>query len=429
MSTRKFSLVLLLCLFLLSGGLTACRGNNNSAANAPTGGEHNPSDKNRMITIMTRDSIQTNWPAYQKKVEEVTGVNIKVVAAPTNPDDMVAKMTTILSSGDNSIDILHVNDELITSFSRACYLEPLEKDVMTPDIVENYSQQYVKDMITYKDSIFSVPSYLDVLVFWVNHEKLKQVGMDVPKTKEEFLAFAKAITKGDVYGYGGAWERSYVFNEIGTFINLFGGDFYDWSNPRTREALTFMHDLVQKDKVTPISQLADIYDPMIQKFIDGKYGMLFMYTSAIPTFRSAGKYGPDKLDIVPMPNFGTNDAYMASWHYVLNKSSGKKEDAKKVLTYFASKEGQLSYNEMSGKLPARLDVINDPNFKGLGVEKIRDYIKNGNLRGRPMLPQTMEYINGIGSIFQKYVSDEITLDEAARQAKKESDRLIVIKQK
>lgn len=72
-----------------------------------------------------------------------------------------------------------------------------------------------------------------------------------------------------------------------------------------------------------------------------------------------------------------------------------------------------------------MDVINDPNFKGLGVEKIRDYIKNGNLRGRPMLPQSMEYINGIGSIFQKYVSDEITLDEAAKQAKKESDRMVV----
>lgn len=165
MSTSKGSLVVLMSLFLLSGILTACIANNNPAANAPNGEKTGPSDKNRIITIMTKDSVLTEWPAYQKKVEEVTGVNIKVVAAPTNPDDMVAKMTTILSSGDHSIDILHVNDELITAFSRAGYLEPLEKDVMTSDIVKNYSQQYVKDMITYRDSIFSVPSYLDVLVF------------------------------------------------------------------------------------------------------------------------------------------------------------------------------------------------------------------------------------------------------------------------
>nr|WP_275983919.1 extracellular solute-binding protein [Paenibacillus hamazuiensis] len=372
---------------------------------------------------MTQDSAQAGWPAFRNKVRDATGVTLNVVATPSNPDDMVAKMTTLLSSGDNSVDIMHINDELITAFSRAGYLEPLEKEIMTPDVVKNYSQQYVKDMIMFKGSIFSVPSYLEVLAFWVNHEMLKQAGVDVPRTKDEFLAFAKAVTKNGVFGYGGAWEKSYVFNEIGTFVNLFGGDYYDWSNPKTQEALRFMHDLVHKEKVTPISQLADIYDPMLQKFIDGKYGMLFMYTGAIPTLQRAGKYGPDKLDIVPMPNFGTNDAFMASWHYVLNKSSGKKEAAGKVLAYLASKEGQLANSEMSGRLAARLDVIDDPGYKGLGVEKVRDYIKHSNLRGRPMVPQSMEYINGIGAIFQKYVSDEITLDEAVIKAKKETARL------
>ncbi|MFB5675232.1 extracellular solute-binding protein [Paenibacillus terreus] len=418
---RKFVISILACISLLSLSLAGCGGADSSQGKpqgTDQGGSASPS-----ITLMTNDSTQAGWAAYQKKIEDATGVKINVVATPTNPDDMVAKMTTILSSGDNTIDVMHTNDELITAFSRAGYLEPLEQDVMTPEVVSNFSEQYVKDMITYNGSIFSVPSYMEVLAFWVNHEKLKEAGMDVPTNKEQFLAFAKAVTKGDVYGYGGAWEKSYVFNEIGTFVNLFGGDYYDWSNPKTREALQFMHDLAQKDKVTPLSQLADIYDPMIQKFIDGKYGMLFMYTGAIPTFQKSGKYGPEQLDIVPMPKFETNDAFMASWHYVLNKSSEKKEAAKKVLSYVASKEGQIAYSEMSGRLPARLDVINDPAFKGEGVDKVREYIKTSNLRGRPIVPQSMEFINSIGSIFQKYVSDEISLDEAAAQANKEIERL------
>jgi multiple sugar transport system substrate-binding protein len=358
-------------------------------------------------------------------MEEATGVKIDVVVASTNSGDIVAKMTTILSSGDNTIDILNINDELITAFSRAGYLEPLEKDVMTPEVVKNFSEQYVKDMITFNDHIYSVPSFLEVLAFWVSHEKLKEAGMEIPKTKEEFLAFAKATTKGDEYGYGGAWEKSYVWNEIGTFINLFGGNYYDWSNPKTQEALIFMHDMATKEKVTPMSQLADTYEPLMQKFIDGKYGMLFMYTGAIPTFQKAGKYGNDKLDIVPMPNFGTNDAYIASWHYSLNKSSVKKEASKKVLAYIASTEGQMAHHEMSGRLPARLDVLNDSNFKGLGVEKVREYIRTSKLRGRTLVPQTMEYINSYGGIFQKYVSDEITLGEAVKQATMERDRLVV----
>lgn len=417
------SISVALCMIVTVAALAACGGNNNQQSGS-SGQTVNNEEKTETITLMTQDSTTPGWDGYVNKIEEATGIKIDVVVTPTNPDDMVAKKTTILSSGDDSVDIFHTNDELITAFSRAGYLEPLD-DVMTSDMKSNFSEQYVKDMITFNDHIYSVPSFLEVLAFWVNHAKLKEAGMEVPKTKEEFLAYAKAVTKDDVFGYGGSWEKSYVFNEIGTFINLFGGDYYDWTNPKTQEALQFMYDMAHKEGVTPLAQLADIYDPMIQKFIDNKYGMLFMYTGAIPTFEKSGMYGPEGLDIAPMPTFATNDAFMASWHYVLNKSSKNKEAAKKVLAYIASKEGQIAYSEMSGRLPARLDVINDPTFKGIGVEKVREYIKAGKLRGRPIVPQSMEFITGIGSIFQKYVSDEITLDEAVVQAQKETGRLAV----
>ena len=36
-----------------------------------------------------------------------------------------------------------------------------------------------------------------------------------------------------------------------------------------------------------------------------------------------------------------------------------------------------------------------------------------------MAPQAMEFISAIGSLFQQYVSDEITLDAFCEQAQKE----------
>ena len=56
--------------------------------------------------------------------------------------------------------------------------------------------------------------------------------------------------------------KNICINSIGTFVNLFGGDYYDWTNPKTQEAVKFMYDMMKK-KETPISQLADQYDPMI----------------------------------------------------------------------------------------------------------------------------------------------------------------------
>lgn len=413
-----------LCLMMVTViFLTGCVGVNNSSSDPKQNSGAEGKVEGETVTLMTNDSTKASWTEYQKKIEEATGVKLNIIVTPTNPDDMVAKMTTILSSGDNTIDLLHVNDELITAFSRAGYLEPLEKEVMTPDIVKNFSEQYIKDIPTYKESIFSVPSYLEILAFWVNNEILKKTGLDVPKTKEEFMEYAKVATGDGVYGYGGSWEKSYVFNEIGTFVNLFGGDYFDWTNPKTKEALQFMYNLAHKEKATPLSQLADTYDPMNQKFIDGKYGMLFMYTGAIPTFEEAGKFSSEQLNIEPMPTFATNDAFIASWHYVLNKSSEKKAASKKVLQYIASPDGQLAYSEMSGRLPARLDVINDPNFTSQGLESVKEYINSSTLRGRPLVPQAMEFVNGIGAIFQKYISDEISLDEAVEQAQKEIDRL------
>lgn len=69
----------------------------------------------------------------------------------------------------------------------------------------------------------------------------------------------------DVYGYGGAWDQSYVYNELSEFVNLFGGDYYDWENKNTREALSFLHDLTANGEV-PISQITDRYEQIEQKF-------------------------------------------------------------------------------------------------------------------------------------------------------------------
>ncbi len=148
------------------------------------------------------------------------------------------------------------------------------------------------------DNVYSVPCFMDVLAFWVDEEKMANAGLTEIKTKEDFEKYVEANSSDGKYGYGDAWEKTYVFNSIGTFVNLFGGDYYDWTNPKTQEAVKFMYDMMKK-KETPISQLADQYDPMMQKFFDGEYASIFMYVGAIQSFVNSGKYGPDKQHIAP----------------------------------------------------------------------------------------------------------------------------------
>ncbi len=120
------------------------------------------------------------------------------------------------------------------------------------------------------------PGYSGYLAFWVNQEIMDEVGITSIDTKEDFMKYMEAVSGDGRYGYGGSWEKTYVFNEIAQFVNMFGGDYFDWTNPANKEAIQFLHDMVQNGQ-TPIDQIADKYEQMNPKANDGKYGSWFMW--------------------------------------------------------------------------------------------------------------------------------------------------------
>ena len=95
------------------------------------------------ITIMTNDTTDADWNELLRIIEEGSGVKIEAITSPSNPDDRVAKFTTILASGDSSVDLLNINDEMITQYMAAGFLAPLENDVMRPEVAaHNAEMQY-----------------------------------------------------------------------------------------------------------------------------------------------------------------------------------------------------------------------------------------------------------------------------------------------
>ena len=245
------------------------------------------------------------------------------------------------------------------------------------------------------------------MVFWVNREV---TGDREIRTQEDFVALLKENLGNDVYGYGGAWDQSYAYNELSEFVNLFGGDYYDWENKNTREALSFLHDLETKGEV-PVSQVVDRYEQMEQKFLDGKYGSIFMYSGAINTFECAGAYRMEKIQVAPLPGFRKNATNIATWQYVLNKASEHEKAAIKFLKYAASREGNIAYAECMKCLPARLDVIREEKLDIPGFQVLQDYVNHVELKERPFSSDPMKDISKTGILFQQYVMNQISQDE------------------
>ena len=415
---KKRTISLLLCAAMSAGVLAGCGGSSDSGDAAKKDGDYD-------LTLYSVNTTDADFDGWLQNVEEATGLKINVIAAPTDTDNRQQKITTVLSTGDSSVDVLEINDEMSASFKNTGWLESLSDTVMTEDIRGEFAQGYLEDMITDKDgNIVGVPGYAGYLAFWVNQEIMDEVGIESIDTKEDFMNYMKAASGNGRYGYGGSWEKTYVSNELAQFVNMFGGDYFDWTNPANKEAVQFMHDLVAEG-YTPIDQIADKYEQMNPKANDGKYGSLFMWGLGTD-YAKADMLGEDKIHMAMVPDFsgtGERAIFTDSWNYVLNSASKNKEAAVKFLQYMASEEGVKASYEAFDRYPARKDVAEkvvpdtDP-----AKEIYSRYATECNVQGRPMLPQTMEFITDMGTIFQSYVKDEITVDEFCTKAQEYVDK-------
>jgi len=415
---KKKVLSIMLATAMTVGMLAGCGGNAGSAETEKDTAEvSNTKGDDYDLTLYSINTTDPDFDAWLANCEEATGLKINAIAAPTDSDTRQQKITTMLSTGDKSVDIFEINDEMATTFKNSGWLEPLNDTVMTKDVAGNFAEGYVADMITSEDgNIIGVPGYSGYLALWVNQEIMDEVGVTSIETLDDFKNYIIAASGNGRYGYGGSWEKTYVFNEIAQFVNMFGGDYFDWTNEGNREALQFMYDMVNTWKVTPVEQIADKYEQMNQKFIDGKYGSVFMWGTG-SDYDAAGMLGSDKIHMVKIPTFAKSSIFTDSWSYVMNAASANKEAAQKFLEYMASEGGMQASWDNFDRYPARSDIAekivpDDSTVK----EMYTVYASASEVRGRPMLPQTMEFISDIGTIFQDYIQDKISLDEFCEKA-------------
>ncbi len=117
-----------------------------------------------------------------------------------------------------------------------------------------------------------------------------------------------------------------------------------------------------------------------------------------------------------LPLFKKASTNIATWQYVLNKSSKNKAVARRFLKYVSGKEGSIAYSSAMKQIPARTDVILTEDISVPDIDIIRKYVRNIQLKARPLSSQPMRDITEMGNLFQKYLSDEIKLSEFCHMA-------------
>lgn len=373
------------------------------------------------VVVYTRNVDFEGWQPFVDLVAEKTGIIVEGVVAPTNYPDVATKLSSILTAGDDTFDIVHVDELLGVTYSTAGYLEPINEVIEAEK--ENYPADVLERISKNADgNYYLLPQELNAMYMFVNKDVMEEAGVSAPTNKEEFLEAAKAMTGGDTYGYGAAWSKGgQLFNDLIRWMYCFGGDMYDWTKPESRETLQFMYDLLYTDKVTSEAALGDTYDALNQKIIDNKYGMVFQWAYLADV--CGDKWG-ENIEIVPMPTFATNHTLVAGWHMAVNKNSKNIEAAKEVLKVWASEEGQMCNLKMEGSSHSK--VLAKPEAKEINRlgTALEQYSAAGSLIPRPMPPTVNELQEVAETYAQAYLSNQISLDECVEKATAEIQALV-----
>ena len=122
---RKKVVSMLLATVIAASMLAGCgNGSSESGGDAGSGEGSGTSDEAYDLTLYSINTTDPEFDQWLDNVEEATGLNINVIAAPTDSDTRQQKITTILSTGDSSVDIIEINDEMSSAFKNSGWLEP-----------------------------------------------------------------------------------------------------------------------------------------------------------------------------------------------------------------------------------------------------------------------------------------------------------------
>ena len=310
----------------------------------------------RELTILTPDASVKEFQDFVEQAEKKLGIKIHLKATAQDAESREAQISNLLTSGNQDIDLIAINDEMASEFIPKGYLEPLGDDVLPEDIRSSFPESYFQKVCTYNGTVYSAPYMLDIMMLWVNQEFLEEAGVSDLGSKDRYDHFLEYDYGRNRYAYGSAWEQSYAYNDLFQTVNLFGGNYLDWDDENSRAAVQYLKELLENGQ-TPEDQMLDQYDQMEQKFIDGRYGCVYMYSGAMNIFLNSGKYSGKGIHVSNIPSFYEKRTIIATWQLAINHSSVRKEAAKAFIRYITSDEGAEYYSNCVHRAPARLDIL------------------------------------------------------------------------
>ncbi len=245
----------------------------------------------------------------------------------------------------------------------------IKRDWKPADIDDFYKGPYEAFKIEGKQ--LAIPVYINVVIMFVNNNLLKQAGMPYPDenwNKDKFLDYVVKLTKHTAPREANPWGFDMGFTALDrnvSFIWAWGGEPHDpkdgpivtkltYDNPKTIEALQFLHDLAWKYQVSPLKDSERGGLGREDAFIQGKTAIYLEATGNAANISTKGPTVGLDWDFAPLvkgpAGYGSR---ISTDGYMIDKSTKYAEQAWTVLRELSSTETQELRAQLARRQPPR----------------------------------------------------------------------------
>ncbi|HET7559435.1 MAG TPA: extracellular solute-binding protein [Limnochordia bacterium] len=339
------------------------------------------------------------------------------------PIDKEVELASItMSAGSDAVDVAYLNDTTLKRFAANGWLEPLD------DLWAKYKDEFKLDdfpdsvvqSVSYKGHIYSMPILTNTEMFFYRTDLFEENGVTPPKTMQDYLADAKAFTKGRTAGTIMTMKPvDGALNETHWYMNAVGkGWFDDQYKPIFNEqpgvdAVSLMKEMSQYAARGFASAANDESTINLQQGLAAMGLQWFTRAAAMDDPKKSRVVG--KIDWVAPPSGGHR---IANDGYAISKFSSKdKDEIFRMLATAANQESMRGGAELA--MPPRRSVLSDPELN----KKYRWYpAASASLEVGKAFPDLPEFLD-VGEIVTRYVLQAVTgelevkpaLDKAAQE--------------
>lgn len=306
--------------------------------------------------------------ALSQMIDEFEAENegVKVVVEPQDWNTMTAKFLAATTSGDAPDIIWCARDELCGVLNAGA-LEPLENLFLgdwSEDEIADVDDAYFK--FGEKDGKhYTLTLNKNCIVLYYREDLLKDAGLEVPKTWDDIVACATALTGEDEatgqmrYGLGQSFATesndpqlllNYIVDKQGSLFNEDGTA--NWANDTGVEAVNWTVDCINNG-ITPKESVNTSIEDLYTEFAAGKYAMSIGSGVRLSTVRDAATFDGSTIQITTIPG----NTIIDGWFAGIWSGSDNKEMAGKFLEKMYSPESDQKWVELGGQAPCRKSTV------------------------------------------------------------------------